>query len=496
MATSYYSEPKKITYDANTDYSALIDKAVQAGDWDAAKGYEEQRNAKLAAMNAAGTNTGGYTSGYYAQAVKDKYAGTDYTAQINEAIRSGDVYGGMKLDALRNEKLDAYNSAGLNEEGYEKDYYKNWLTNYVNAQNKGQTVGLVDENGNRKTGVTSSAMSYYDDVLGKLDGLYQQELSRGENYYADAVAEAQAQLKAQKDAINLNYDDLTKQHYIDREMAEKNLPQQLAALGFTGGLAESSLLGIGYDYENNLNAAERARSQQLTEQDNFYAQALRDAAREKANMESAAQQQYAKNYQQVMADKIAQQQYEEQMAYQKEQDALANSRYDAEWLYQKEQDALANSRYESEFAYQQQLDQQDAVKNLVAMGVIPTTEMIMSAYGLDAAAAEAYKQQLKAQLTPAGNYYSAQSQLEEEAEPIPNETLIPEFSDAGMNDGAWRELTQQIRTNLNENNTAVVDALVDQTAGMMSRTQWNELARYLNSVGYVNPYTGQGIPIY
>ena len=471
MATSYYSDPQKTTYDPNADYADLIDKAVAAGDWETAKGYEAQRNAKIAGMNAAGTNTNNYTGGYYAQAVQNKYGGTDYAAQINDAIRTGDVTGGMQLDAQRNDKIDAYTSAGLNTEGWEKDYYKNWLENYVNSKNDGQTVGLIDENGNKTTGVTSTAMSYYDDVLSKLDGLYQQELSRGESYYADAIAQAEAELKAQKDAINLNYDDLTKQHYIDREMAKKNLPQQLAAMGYTGGLAESSLLGIGYDYENNLNAAERARSQQLTEQQNYYAQALRDAAREKADMDSAAQQQYFNYYQQAMADKIAQQQYEEQLA-------------------------LENQRYNTEWEYQQQLDQQDAVKNLVAMGVIPTTEMIMSAYGLDAAAAEAYKKQLQAQLTPAGNYYSAQPQLEEEVEPIPNETLIPEFSDAGMNDGAWRELTQQIRTNLNENNTAVVDALVDQTAGMMSRTQWNELARYLNSVGYVNPYTGQGIPIY
>lgn len=464
MATSYYSEPKKITYDPNTDYTALINKAVETGDWEAAKGYDEQRNAKLADMNAAGTNTGGYTTGYYAQAVKDKYAGTDYTAQINEAIRTGDVYGGMKLDALRNEKLDAYNSAGLNEEGYEKDYYKNWLTNYVNAQNSGQTVGLVDEDGNRKTGVTSSAMSYYDDVLGKLDGLYQQELSRGESYYADAVAEAQAQLKAQKDAINLNYDDLTKQHYIDREMAEKNLPQQLAALGFTGGLAESSLLGIGYDYENNLNAAERARSQQLTEQQNYYAQALRDAAREKADMDSAAQQQYFNYYQQTMADKIAQQQYEEQLA-------------------------LENQRYNTEWEYQQQLDQQDAVKNLVAMGVIPTTEMIMSAYGLDATAAEAYKQQLKAQLTPSGKYYAAPE--EEEETPLFSATgasTTPTPAGEGYRPSEWSYIVNNVKTNIRNDNREAVKNYMEMLAddGYISAAQWNQLADMLTAEGWTD----------
>ena len=62
MATSNNNNP--VTWDDKTDYAALINKAVEAKDWEAAKGYEAQRNAKLAAMNAAGTNTNGYTTGY------------------------------------------------------------------------------------------------------------------------------------------------------------------------------------------------------------------------------------------------------------------------------------------------------------------------------------------------------------------------------------------------------------------------------------------------
>lgn len=49
MATKY-------TYNKDTDYQDLINKAVDSGDYQSAALYEQQRNAKIADMNAAGTN--------------------------------------------------------------------------------------------------------------------------------------------------------------------------------------------------------------------------------------------------------------------------------------------------------------------------------------------------------------------------------------------------------------------------------------------------------
>lgn len=57
----YGGGSNKVSFDAGTDYQALINDAVARGDLNAAAKYETQRNAKIAAMNAAGTNTGGYT---------------------------------------------------------------------------------------------------------------------------------------------------------------------------------------------------------------------------------------------------------------------------------------------------------------------------------------------------------------------------------------------------------------------------------------------------
>lgn len=46
----------------STNYQALINDAVAKGDYTSAAKYEQQRNEKINAMNASGTNTGGYTT--------------------------------------------------------------------------------------------------------------------------------------------------------------------------------------------------------------------------------------------------------------------------------------------------------------------------------------------------------------------------------------------------------------------------------------------------
>lgn len=57
----------KITYDKDTNYQALINQAIQSGNASLARQYEAQRNAKIADMNAQGTNIGGYQQTYYYQ---------------------------------------------------------------------------------------------------------------------------------------------------------------------------------------------------------------------------------------------------------------------------------------------------------------------------------------------------------------------------------------------------------------------------------------------
>lgn len=76
----------KIKYDKDTDYQALINQAIQSGNASLARQYEAQRNAKIADMNAQGTNIGGYQQTYYYQPLNlpeyKPYSGTTPTLNM------------------------------------------------------------------------------------------------------------------------------------------------------------------------------------------------------------------------------------------------------------------------------------------------------------------------------------------------------------------------------------------------------------------------------
>ena len=80
-----------MAYNANTDYLALIDKANATGDYASAAKYEAQRNEKLSAMNAAGTNTNGYTmtNNYGAVTQEKSYSGAAQRQGNSDASQFG-----------------------------------------------------------------------------------------------------------------------------------------------------------------------------------------------------------------------------------------------------------------------------------------------------------------------------------------------------------------------------------------------------------------------
>lgn len=67
---------------AGIDYQARINQAVASGDYASAAQYEQQRNAKISQMNAAGTNTAGYTpTNLYSSGNKNSTSMAQQTAQ-------------------------------------------------------------------------------------------------------------------------------------------------------------------------------------------------------------------------------------------------------------------------------------------------------------------------------------------------------------------------------------------------------------------------------
>lgn len=96
--------------------------------------------------------------------------------------------------------------------------------------------------------------------------------------YANQLSAFDAQRKAEADrataAANQQYNNMQRSNYVDYRVAQRDLPEQLARQGITGGASETSLLRGQTNYENNRNATELQRGSRLGEINNAYLDAL------------------------------------------------------------------------------------------------------------------------------------------------------------------------------------------------------------------------------
>lgn len=140
-------------------------------------------------------------------------------------------------------------------------------------QNK---LNWMNANGTNK-GYTNQIYSNYNNLFGEkqelptYEGMTKDELFGGYNEMAESLAEqrkallsaALAQNRTEQEKANSNYDELARQAYILKRQNENALPQQLAALGISGGGSESANLELAANYENSLASNEQARQQAL-----------------------------------------------------------------------------------------------------------------------------------------------------------------------------------------------------------------------------------------
>jgi hypothetical protein len=116
------------------------------------------------------------------------------------------------------------------------------------------------DTGTAKTGVTSiapetidtSINDYYADLLRK-----QEEAARQRT---QSALEAN---NAYIPQINQYSDKQLQDAYISKELNRVNLPQQLSALGYSGGATETSMMGAQADYENRRGTIEQDRGDSL-----------------------------------------------------------------------------------------------------------------------------------------------------------------------------------------------------------------------------------------
>ena len=253
------------------------------------------------------------SNGYGGSYGTDANGQTDYSVLIRDAMNGGADW--QTVQDLLNKRVDKAQQSGYGQYMYD-DLYKQ-ATEYINSSKNGLYQDYMDKVG-----------SYYDDIQAQQQAAQQA-----------AVDQAVNQLTGQKTGIEQSYDDLYRQLYLDRRRAEKNLPQQLAAMGITGGMAEGTALGIQTSYTDALRQGEQQKLSTLNDID----QAIADA---RLTGDIGIAQQAA----QLAMDKLAT--YGSLISQMQDQQNWANN-----FAWQQQQADASNNQWQQQFNRQQMLDQ-------------------------------------------------------------------------------------------------------------------------------------------
>ena len=207
-----------------------------------------------------------------------------YTAPNGVALKTASG-GGDSGTAASGTGTDAAAKSVYGQFGY-FDPNKDYAAAIKNASSTQEMVQLEKERQNKlnwmnangtNKGYTNQIYSNYNNLFGEkqemptYEGMTKDELFGGYNEMAESLAEqrkallsaALAQNRTEQEKANSNYDELARQAYILKRQNENALPQQLAALGISGGSSESANLALAANYENSLASNEQARQQAL-----------------------------------------------------------------------------------------------------------------------------------------------------------------------------------------------------------------------------------------
>ena len=175
--------------------------------------------------------------------------------------------------------------------------------------------------------------NYYQQILDTQDAQYaaNQEAAR------QRTAQTVASINANKDNINSDFEKAQRENYINKVLQENQMSDYLSAMGYTGGMTESTLQGINNNYLTN-------RENATSERDN----ALRDTERLAAEAQASGNSDLAdiaNNYYNSYVDAL---QNQAQMKYQISENQRDQANLDRNYLLQLRQQEMNERAYEDE----------------------------------------------------------------------------------------------------------------------------------------------------
>jgi len=231
----------------------------------------------------------------------------------------------------------------------------------------------------QKQGMTAYASPYpstydyrtFDDYYSSTG--YDQMESDSRNQIAAQTDRAVNQLGAQKQTVQQDADELARQAYISYLQSKGDLPQQMAATGYNGGLSETNQVRLEADWQDRRNSIDRNRRNALNSLDMAISDARlsgdTELSRQLSALKMQAQNQWA-SLQERYYNNLRDDWYRAQERdYKQEQDAYARDWHQTLFDYQKQQDLLKQEQAAAAAAWQQLMfdyqKQQDALKQAI-----------------------------------------------------------------------------------------------------------------------------------
>lgn len=294
--------------------------------------------------------------------------GTDWSAQVQSAMDRGASADVVEyLMNQRNSKIaankDHYGSLGISD------------SDSISQAAKAYILQKRAEQEQAPAGKYESFQEYLGDT--GYDDYAQQMKSAIQASVDQAVKGYQGQI----DTTNEQSDDMARQAWVAKRLAEKNLGQQLSASGYAGGMADSQKISLESNYQGQLTEIEKQRLQTVKD-----LEAAITNAQLTGDMQTA--QQLASMLQQIES---------EWNSYVQSQQQMDASNY---W----NQKQLDNQNYwnEQELAAQNKGDAYTRALTLISQGFMPDDETLTAAGITRAAAQQKLDQQLAGQTVTGG----------------------------------------------------------------------------------------------
>ena len=170
--------------------------------------------------------------------------------------------GGAINSNLANRKptTQANKSSGSSSGGVSYNPYADYMAQIQAIYAQQQAAAEAAERQKRE-----AAQKAYDRNMAALNTAYNNQLATLKGNYDSTLTQLQGNYDQGAAGVNRNADSAQQQAYINYMMGKRDLPQQMAAQGLSGGAAESTLAGMYNSYGNSRNAIDTDRNQSLAD---------------------------------------------------------------------------------------------------------------------------------------------------------------------------------------------------------------------------------------